>query len=75
MKKKYISEKQEWLNLTPVQRIIESGKLWELYRSLGGNLDPDPDPQSPFYLLYKEDYRKEKKTRNTGIHLEKNLKY
>ena len=52
MLKKYefYSEEQEWLSLTPAQRIIESGKLWELYLSLGGSLDPEPDTQSPFYF-------------------------
>ena len=48
--KKYITEEQEWLNLTPAERIAESGKLWKLYLSLGGSLDPEPDPQSPFYF-------------------------
>jgi len=66
MKKKYISEEQEWLSLTPVQRIKESGKLWELYLSLGGSLDPDPDPQSPFY--FPEVRSKKSSNRRTGVH-------
>ena len=43
-------EEIEWLNLTPKERILETTKLWELYISLGGNLDPEPDPDSPFYF-------------------------
>ena len=48
--KKYIDEDTEWLNFTPVQRIMETTKLWKLYLALGGSLDPEPDPQSPFYV-------------------------
>ena len=39
----------EWYRLTPQQRWRESEKLWEVYLSLGGSLDPEPDPQSPFF--------------------------
>ncbi|MDQ2732663.1 MAG: hypothetical protein M3Y56_13475 [Armatimonadota bacterium] len=39
----------EWFYLTPQQRWEESSKLWDIYLSLGGSLDPEPDPQSPFY--------------------------
>ncbi len=38
----------EWHLLTPQERWRESQKLWETYLALGGSLDPDPDPQSPF---------------------------
>jgi hypothetical protein len=38
-----------WYALTPLQRLEESSKLWETYLKLGGSLDPEPDPQSPFY--------------------------
>ena len=38
----------EWYQLTPVQRWLESEKLWQTYLALGGSLDPEPDPQSPF---------------------------
>ena len=41
-------ERAEWLSLTPAQRMLETTKLWQLYLSLGGRLDPEPDPQSPF---------------------------
>ena len=43
-------ETKEWLSLTPAERIKETTKLWQLYLSLGGRLDPEPDPQSPFYF-------------------------
>lgn len=43
-------EEMEWLKLSPAQRISETTKLWQLYLALGGSLDPEPDPQSPFYF-------------------------
>lgn len=64
--KRYITEEQEWLGLTPAQRIIESGKLWELYLSLGGSLDPEPNPQSPFY--FPEIRSKKSSHRRSGVH-------
>ena len=39
----------EWYRLTPVQRWLESEKLWQTYLTLGGSLDPEPDTQSPFF--------------------------
>lgn len=39
----------EWYAMTPTQRLEESSKLWQTYLELGGSLDPEPDPQSPFY--------------------------
>jgi hypothetical protein len=39
----------EWYRLTPVQRWLESEKLWSTYLALGGSLDPEPDTQSPFF--------------------------
>ena len=39
----------EWYQLTPVQRWLESQKLWQTYLTLGGSLDPEPDTQSPFF--------------------------
>lgn len=44
----------EWFRLTPQQRWQESEKLWEVYLSLGGSLDPEPDPQSPFFDTFQE---------------------
>ena len=39
----------EWYRLTPDERWEESLKLWDTYLALGGSLDPEPDPQSPFF--------------------------
>ena len=39
----------EWYALSPQQRFEESAKLWATYLALGGSLDPEPDPQSPFF--------------------------
>jgi hypothetical protein len=39
----------DWYRLTPQERWAESQKLWAAYLAMGGSLDPDPDPQSPFY--------------------------
>ena len=42
-------ERAEWYRLTPVQRWLESEKLWQTYLALGGSLDPEPDTQSFFF--------------------------
>jgi hypothetical protein len=42
-------ELADWYSLTPQERWRESAKLWEVYLSLGGSLDPEPDTQSPFF--------------------------
>ncbi len=42
-------ELAEWYSLTPLERWRESARLWEVYLSLGGSLDPEPDTQSPFF--------------------------
>jgi hypothetical protein len=39
----------EWYSMTPRERWRESSRLWEVYLSLGGSLDPEPDTQSPFF--------------------------
>ncbi len=39
---------REWYCLTPRERWHESMKLWQFYLRVGGSLDPEPDPQSPF---------------------------
>ena len=45
-----VSEEQaEWYRMTPLERWRESSKLWQTYLTLGGNLDPEPDTQSPFF--------------------------
>lgn len=42
-------EEISWLRLSPAQRMMESARLWRFYIAMGGSLDPEPDPQSPFY--------------------------
>ena len=42
-------ELAEWYSLTPQERWRESAKLWEVFLSVGGSLDPEPDTQSPFF--------------------------
>lgn len=42
-------EWQEWVKLTPMERFRESEKIFAQYLAMGGSLDPDPDPTSPFY--------------------------
>ncbi len=49
-KQRFVDEDAEWLRLTPAERFSETTKLWKLYIALGGSLDPEPDPQSPFYF-------------------------
>ena len=39
----------EWMALTPAERAVRSGELWRMYIAYGGSLDPDLDPQSPFF--------------------------
>ena len=46
----FVDEDAEWLKLTPARRMRETTKLWKIYITLGGSLDPEPDPQSPFYF-------------------------
>ena len=44
-------EWMEWYRMTPAERWRMSGQLWEVYVAMGGSLDPEPDTQSPFYVL------------------------
>jgi hypothetical protein len=39
---------REWYAMTPLERWNESMKIWQFYLQVGGSLDPEPDPQSPF---------------------------
>ncbi|HEV7222045.1 MAG TPA: hypothetical protein VGN42_05040 [Pirellulales bacterium] len=43
------AEWAEWYLMTPQQRWEESDKLWGVYLMLGGSLEPEPDPDSPFF--------------------------
>ncbi len=42
-------EWKEWVNLTPLERFRQSELIFAQYLAMGGSLDPDPDPTSPFY--------------------------
>ncbi len=42
-------ELADWYALTPMELWRESSKMWEIYLSMGGSLDPEPDTQSPFF--------------------------
>jgi hypothetical protein len=52
----FVDENLEWLQLSPSERRPETTKLWEWYLAVGGRLEPQPDPQSPFY--FKEIYER-----------------
>jgi hypothetical protein len=45
-------ERFEWISMTPEQRLKISGELLDFYIKIGGNLDPEYNPQSPFNSLY-----------------------
>jgi hypothetical protein len=47
-------EQLEWMLMTEEERLAENEKMWATYLALGGTLEPEPDPQSPFYFLYTE---------------------
>ena len=42
-------EWRDWIALTPLERWRRSQELFAAYVAAGGSLDPEPDPQSPFY--------------------------
>ncbi len=42
-------EWRDWLELTPIERFRQSELIFAQYLAMGGSLDPDPDPSSPFY--------------------------
>jgi hypothetical protein len=48
-------EWEAWGRLTPQERWRQSMKLWEIYVAMGGSLDPEYDPQSPFNNDYYPD--------------------
>jgi hypothetical protein len=39
----------EWYRMSPQERWAESMRLWDTFRLLGGQLEPEPDSQSPFH--------------------------
>jgi hypothetical protein len=40
--------RKDWLDLTPLERFRRSEELFAPYLAMGGSLDPDPDPTTPF---------------------------
>ena len=59
----------EWYCMTPQERWIETEKLWQIYLSMGGSLDPQPDSQSPFDPLYSQG--ESTSDGRTGLHTNK----
>jgi hypothetical protein len=55
-----------WYRLTPVERWVESERLWATYLTLGGTLDPEPDTQSPFHDA--DAWRTEPAHGRSGVH-------
>ena len=43
-------EWREWIALTPIERWRRSQELFAAYVAAGGSLEPEPDPQNPFYF-------------------------
>ena len=39
----------DWYRMSPRDRWAESLRLWDTFILLGGQLEPEPDSQSPFY--------------------------
>ena len=48
------NETIDWYKLSPGERFEESQKLWEIFILMGGDLEPEPDTQSPFNLFKKQ---------------------
>ena len=40
VKSDFFDEDREWLHLKPAERLLETTKLWTIYKLMGGNLDP-----------------------------------
>ena len=45
------NEVLDWFNLSPAERFEESQKLWDSFIIMGGDLEPEPDTQSPFSIF------------------------
>lgn len=39
----------DWFSLSPAERWKQTEQLWTTFLSLGGSLDSEPDPRSPFF--------------------------
>jgi hypothetical protein len=60
-------EWREWIALSPLERWRQSQQLFAQYLAQGGSLDPDPDPDSPFY--FPEEWRPELAHGRAGLRL------
>jgi hypothetical protein len=56
-----------WYALSPVERFLESARLWETYLALGGSLEPEPDTQSPFFD--PQEWRENAPHGGAGVHI------
>jgi hypothetical protein len=60
-------EWREWIELTPLERWRQSQLLFAQYLAQGGSLDPDPDPDGPFY--FPEEWRPDVAHGRAGLRL------
>ena len=60
-------EWKEWLELQPLERFARSERMLVEYIAMGGSLDPDPDPTSPFDV--SEEWRPDLTHGRTGLRL------
>ena len=54
----FLKTKEEWdawQRLTPKERFAKSAEFLQVYLAMGGSLEPDYDPQSPFNNDYYPD--------------------
>jgi hypothetical protein len=60
-------EWKEWLSLSPLVRFARSERMLVEYIAMGGSLDPDPDPTSPFDI--PEEWRPDLAHGRAGLRL------
>lgn len=57
----------EWFALSPIERWRQTDILWQIFLDSGGSLDPEPDPQSPFFD--EEEWRANLADGRSGVRL------
>ncbi|MFM1905015.1 MAG: hypothetical protein RLZZ440_2915 [Planctomycetota bacterium] len=60
-------EWKEWLSLSPLERFARGEQMLVEYIAMGGSLDPDPDPTSPFDI--PEEWRPDVAHGRAGLRL------
>ena len=60
-------EWKEWLSLSPLERFARGEQMLVEYIAMGGSLDPDPDPTSPFDI--PEEWRPDLAHGRAGLRL------